>query len=80
MGYAREIESVLKRKGLRCETDGKGEKIGYKIRAAQMERIPYMLIVGEKERESRSVSVRKREEGDLGRMPVERFLEMVETH
>ena len=77
IGYAREIERVLKEKGLRCETDIKGEKIGYKIRTAQMERIPYMLILGEKEADSGSVSVRKREEGDLGRMPVERFLEML---
>ena len=43
-----------------------------------MERIPYMLILGEKEADSGSVSVRKREEGDLGRMPVERFLEMLD--
>lgn len=76
-GYAREIENCMKNQGLRCETDTKGEKIGWKIRTAQMERIPYMLIVGEKEAETRSVSVRRRGEGDLGRMPVERFLEML---
>ncbi len=75
--YAQEIESRMKNQGLRCETDTKGEKIGWKIRTAQMERIPYMLIVGEKEAETRSVSVRRRGEGDLGRMPVERFLEML---
>ena len=77
IGYAREIESRMKKEGLRCETDIKGEKIGWKIRAAQMERIPYMLIVGEKEAEAGSVSVRRRGEGDLGRMPLGQFLEML---
>lgn len=77
IGYAREIESRMKKEGLRCETDIKGEKIGWKIRTAQMERIPYMLIVGEKEAETGSVSVRRRGEGDLGRMSVEQFLEML---
>ncbi len=77
IGYAREIEGRMKKEGLRCETDIKGEKIGWKIRAAQMERIPYMLIVGEKEAEAGSVSVRRRGEGDLGRMPLGQFLEML---
>ena len=77
MDYAREMESAMKKEGLRCETDARGEKIGYKIRTAQMERVPYMLIVGEKETGTGDVSVRKREEGDLGRMPLERFLGML---
>ena len=77
MDYAREMESAMKKEGLRCETDARGEKIGYKIRTAQMERVPYMLIVGEKENGTGDVSVRKREEGDLGRMPLERFLGML---
>ncbi len=77
MDYAREMESAMKKEGLRCETDARGEKIGCKIRTAQMERVPYMLIVGEKETGTGDVSVRKREEGDLGRMPLERFLGML---
>ena len=77
LDYAREMESAMKKEGLRCETDARGEKIGYKIRTAQMERVPYMLIVGEKENGTGDVSVRKREEGDLGRMPLERFLGML---
>ena len=77
IGYAREIESRMKKEGLRCETDIKGEKIGWKIRTAQMERIPYMLIVGEKEAEAGSVSGRRRGEGNLGRMPLEQLLEML---
>lgn len=77
MAYAGEIERALKEEGLRCEIDEKGEKIGYKIRTAQTEGIPYMVILGEKEAQERSVCIRKREEGDLGRMTLEGFLEML---
>ena len=73
--YAKEIEMLLKKEGLRCEVDGRAEKIGYKIRTAQLERIPYMLVVGEKEVNANCVSVRKRDGGDLGSMPIEQFLE-----
>lgn len=76
--YAREIEMALKKEGLRCEMDGRAEKIGYKIRTAQLERIPYMLIIGEKEVKTNSVSVRKRDDGDLGNMPIKQFLEVLE--
>lgn len=77
IGYAEEIEAALKKEGLRCETDGRAEKIGYKIRAARLERIPYMLVVGEKEAEHGSVSVRKRDEGDLGSMRISQLLKML---
>ncbi len=77
MDYAKEMEMTLKKEGLRCEVDGRAEKIGYKIRAARLERIPYMLVIGEKEVKNNSVSVRKRDEGDLGSMPIERFLEVL---
>ncbi len=75
IAHAKEIETTLKKEGLRCELDERAEKIGYKIRAAQLERIPYMLIVGEKEVQANQVSVRKRDEGDLGSMPLEQLLE-----
>ena len=75
--YAKEIEMILKKEGLRCEVDGRAEKIGYKIRTAQLERIPYMLVVGEKEVNANCVSVRKRDGGDLGSMPIERLLEVL---
>ncbi len=75
--YAREIENILKRERLRCEVDGRAEKIGYKIRAARLERIPYLLIVGEKEVETDCVSVRKRDDGDLGSMPIGQLLEIL---
>ena len=76
--YAKEIEMTLKKQGLRCEVDGRAEKIGYKIRAAQLERIPYMLIIGEKEVHTNSVSVRKRDDGDLGSMPIDQLLEVLQ--
>ena len=75
--YARETMKKLQHAGLRCEMDQRTEKIGYKIREARMERVPYILVVGEKEQELGHVSVRNREDGDLGCMSVEEFLDMV---
>lgn len=75
--YAKGIEKTLKEECLRCEVDGRAEKIGYKIRTAQMEKVPYMLIVGEKEAETGCVSVRKRDDGDLGSMPMDRLLKIL---
>lgn len=68
--YAKSVEEALKQEGFRCELDARAEKIGYKIREARTERVPYLLILGEKEAENGSVSVRKRDEGDLGSMPL----------
>lgn len=75
--YAKDIETMLKEAGVRCETDERAEKIGYKIRVAQLEKVPYMLVAGEKEVETHSISVRDRENGDLGRMSISRFLEIL---
>ena len=75
--YARETMKKLQHAGLRCEMDQRTEKIGYKIREARMERVPYILVVGEKEQELGHVSVRNREDGDLGSMSVEEFLNIV---
>lgn len=77
IAYAKEIEMILKKEGLRCEMDERAEKIGYKIRTARLERIPYMLVIGEKEAEAGNVSVRGRDEGDLGSMSIERLLELL---
>ena len=71
----REITERLQRAGIRAEADIRNEKIGYKIREAQVEKIPYMLIIGDKEAESDCVSVRSRSEGDLGQMPLSALLE-----
>jgi len=75
--HAKKIENIFKDRGLRVEVDARAEKIGYKIREAQLQKIPYMLVVGEKEVEKGTVSVRSREEGDLGSANVEEFLEKV---
>jgi threonyl-tRNA synthetase len=73
--YAHEIRRTMEDKGFRVETDDRAEKIGFKIREAQMMKIPYMLVVGEKEIEEGLVSVRKRDEGDLGQMSMEAFID-----
>lgn len=75
--YAKQVEKQLTDAGYRCEVDERAEKIGYKIREAQLKQIPYMLVVGEKEMENRMVSVRKRDEGDLGGKSMEEFLEVL---
>ena len=68
----------MKAQGIRCEIDYRAEKIGYKIREAQLDKVPYMLIVGQKEQEEGLVAVRKRDGGDMGSMSVEEFLEGLE--
>ena len=77
--YAKGVKEKLEEKGLRVELDTRAEKIGYKIREAQMAKTPYMLIVGEKEVENGEVSVRHREEGDIGSIKIEEFMERVVT-
>ena len=73
--YAKDVSNKLRQNGVRVELDDRNEKIGYKIREAQLQKIPYMLIVGEKEVEANSVGVRSREEGDIGSIPVNEFIE-----
>ena len=69
--YANEITEKLLSAGIRAEVDNRNEKIGYKIREAQLEKIPYMFIVGDKEKEEGTVAVRSRKAGDLGAMTLE---------
>lgn len=69
--YAKKVVEKLQYAGLRAEADLRNEKIGYKIREAQLDKIPYMFIVGDKEMEENKVSVRSRKEGDLGVMSIE---------
>jgi len=80
--YAKKVNNELKKSGIRSEVDFKNEKIGYKIRESEMQKIPYMLIAGQKEKESNSVSVRRHGEGDLGSFQIyditERILSEVE--
>lgn len=75
--YAQKLAEQLKDAGIRVEADLRGEKIGYKIREAQLQKLPYMLVVGDQEVENNTVAIRKRGEGDIGTQPFESFLEMV---
>ena len=72
--YANKIESELKENGISCSVDERAEKIGYKIREARLNRIPYMLVVGQKEEEENLVSVRSRYLGDEGQKPLDTFI------
>ncbi len=72
--YADEIAAKLEAAGMRVESDKRSEKMGYKIREAQLQKVPYMLVVGDKEKEDGTVSLRARKGGDLGSMPVDQFL------
>jgi threonyl-tRNA synthetase len=75
--YARKVESELKANGFRVTGDYRPEKIGYKIREAQLEKIPYMLVVGEKEQSAGTVAVRDRVDGDLGAKPLAEVIDML---
>ncbi len=75
--YARKLQDELKQEGIRVELDERNETIGYKIREAQLQKIPYMLIIGEKEIEENAVGVRKRAEGDIGQMKVPEFISAI---
>ena len=74
--YAKKVEKELVNAGVRVEVDESNEKLGYKIRQCELQKIPYLLIVGEKEVADGVVSVRKRKDGDKGQMTVAQFLEM----
>ena len=76
--YGEKVKARLEEKGIRVELDNRNEKIGYKIREAQLEKIPYMLVVGDKEVESNSVSVRSREDGDIGIQSLDDFIKNLE--
>lgn len=75
--YAYDVAQKLESVGIRCEVDVRSEKTGYKIREAQLEKVPYMLILGDKDVEAGSVSVRKRGEGDLGAVDIQAFVDTI---
>ena len=79
LGYAKEVEKALFDKGIRVELDDRAEKIGYKIREAQMEKVPYMLVLGEKEMEAKNISVRSRDKGELGSKELNDFIAEIEA-
>ena len=74
LDYVNGIKEMLEARGIRCEVDDRNEKIGKKIRDNQLQKIPYMLVVGDKDIENHSVSVRSRKEGDIGATSPETFL------
>jgi threonyl-tRNA synthetase len=76
--YGLSVKAALEARGLRVEIDERSEKIGYKIREAQMEKVPYMLIVGDKEVEEQQLSVRSRDRGELGAQSLEAFIAQIE--
>jgi len=75
--YAEEILALLSKRGIRGTIDDRNEKIGYKIRQAQLEKIPYFFIVGDKEVEEKTISLRSRRDGDLGAMPMQDVIEKI---
>jgi len=75
--YASKLKEQLEEEGIRVELDDRQEKIGYKIREAQLQKIPYMLIIGEKEVEANAVGVRSRKEGDIGQMQTADFINKI---
>ena len=76
--YAKKIEEKYRKAGIRIEVDDRNEKIGYKIREAQLRKIPYMLVVGDKEVEANTISVRSRKDGDMGAIDNDEFLSKME--
>ena len=72
--YAKEVQTKLEEAGIRVELDDRNEKIGYKIREAQLQKVPYMLVLGDKEKEAGTVGVRSRTDGDIGAMQTDEFV------
>lgn len=77
LNYATIVTNMLKAAGIRCELDTRDEKLGYKIREAQLDKVPYMVIIGNKERDGEVISVRGREDGDLGSMTADEFINRI---
>lgn len=75
--YAEKVMSTLEEKNIRCEIDVRNESIGKKIREAEMQKIPYLILIGEKEETAHLIAVRERGKGDLGQMALEKFLDLL---
>ena len=76
--YLNAVKERLERHGIRCEIDDRSEKIGFKIRSAQLEKVPYMLVAGDKDIENNTVSVRSRKDGEQGACTLDEFIEKIE--
>lgn len=77
LDYLYEVKKSLEAKGIRCEVDDRSEKIGFKIRSAQLEKVPYMLLAGDKDVEANTISVRSRKNGDEGATTLDEFLKRI---
>ena len=75
--YANKVKEELQKAGVRVEVDDRQEKIGYKIREAQLQKIPYMLVVGDKEKEANAVGIRSRKDGDIGAKDLQEFIKNI---
>ena len=75
--YAKKVEEVLQEKCIRVSVDDRSEKIGYKIREAQLQKVPYMLVIGDKEIQANAVGVRSRTDGDIGQMKLDEFVDKI---
>ena len=75
--YANEVKAKLEDVGIRVEVDARNEKIGYEIREAQLQKIPYMLVLGDKEKAAGTVGVRSRKDGNIGAMDIDEFIAKV---
>ncbi|NTV85010.1 MAG: threonine--tRNA ligase, partial [Bacteroidales bacterium] len=75
--YAGKIKELLLKEEIRVEVDLRNEKVGYKIREAEVQKIPYMLVLGDQEVQGQQISLRQKSKGDLGKMPVEQFINLV---
>ena len=76
--YAHDVNATLLDRGIRVELDGRNEKVGYKIRDAEIKKVPYMVIVGEKEMNAKTVSVRQHTKGDQGAFSMEQFIDLLQ--
>jgi threonyl-tRNA synthetase len=70
LSYAREVAAELRERGLRVDVDERSESVGKKVREAELRKVPYMLVVGDREQDARQVAVRRHREGDVGTIPV----------
>ena len=77
--YAKEVEEKLRENRIRVELDESNEKVGYKIRKAQLEKVPYMLVLGAKEQDEKLIAVRSRKAGDIGQMKLDEFISKLKT-
>lgn len=77
LDYLYDVKKALEAKGIRCEIDDRSEKIGFKIRSAQLEKVPYMILAGDKDIENNTISVRSRKNGDEGASTLDEFLERI---